>query len=178
MSRQDRPFSVRPFSVTRPICYDLSETTAAEELFLWRLENGLNQVAAAERLGVRLSVINSLENGKRTALSADDIANLMAVTAEWHHETRWLLILARRRSGETASMISADLGVSRVVVNNLERAGSPRLVAYWEGRGFKFPRCDTGISLGYKDIDTSDIPEADEAWFARARLVLPTSGAR
>lgn len=165
MSRQNRPFSIRPFAVTDPICYDLGETTGAEELFLWRLENDYSQSTAAQRLGVKMSVVNSLENGKRTTLSADDMANLMAVTAAWHHETHWLLILARRRSGESASAISADIGFSRMMLNNLERAGAERLVTYWEGRGFKFPRRGAVAQAAGDDVDTSDIPEA--------RVVLP-----
>lgn len=31
-------------------------------------------------------------------------------------------------------------------------------------------------AIGDQDIDTSDIPEADEAWFKDAKLVIPQKG--
>ena len=31
-------------------------------------------------------------------------------------------------------------------------------------------------AIADEDIDTSDIPEADEAWFARAKLIVPEEG--
>ena len=32
------------------------------------------------------------------------------------------------------------------------------------------------VAIADEDIDTSDIPEADEAWFKDAKLVIPQGG--
>ncbi len=49
-------------------------------------------------------------------------------------------LIARRRSGLALREITAALGITTPTFHAWERAADPRVVAWWEGRGFRFPK--------------------------------------
>jgi transcriptional regulator with XRE-family HTH domain len=110
------------------VSLDLTLWTPGERLWLWRLDQGLSQRAAARRLKTSRTTLYQAEHD-RAALPRQ----------LRHPATRgWLLHrLARRRSGTSATALARALGVSRVTLNAWERADDPRLRAWWERQGYR-----------------------------------------
>jgi DNA-binding XRE family transcriptional regulator len=113
---------------------DLSDRTPAEDLWAWRRSRGLTQVEAAARFGVCHQVLSWLENGLRPVP-----AGITARTGCQSPPEPLLAVLARRRYGRGLAGTAALAGVSKVTWLAWERATDPRVRAFWEGRGFRFP---------------------------------------
>lgn len=145
---------LRPFRVTDPD-YDLTRVTDAERLLLWRFRqwserrkrtgdtrgrNGsaLCQTEAAQVLGIPLKAYSNLEQGERATLSAAQTGAVAAAVATVRPTLAELCFLARRRSGLSIRQVEEEAGVSRVTFHARERASETQ--AFWEERGFKFPR--------------------------------------
>lgn len=111
---------------------DLRRRTKGEDLWLWRRCERLTQRAAAGVLGVGRVTLQGME--------ADALHG--APDHAWRQVSRpsktLLLALARRRSRLSLSRISSLVGASHVTVLRWEDEGDPRLVTFWEGRGFIF----------------------------------------
>jgi transcriptional regulator with XRE-family HTH domain len=142
--------------LANPAIYHLGQLSTAERLFLWRHRFdgrsrgnlGLTQVEAAAKLGINANRYIQLEKGKRAALSVDDTTALHRAVGVFTPTMSELCLLARRRSGLMLSDIVLEFDGSRALFNSLEREGSPRLVAFWENRGFRFPKLATrGLHL-------------------------------
>jgi hypothetical protein len=132
--------------------YDLGYLTDAERLWIWRRRqlsrNGrtfgragpaMTQTEAAATIGVSYSSYRAIEAGlgarvlaAEVAAAAEPIEGLVPTQAE-------LCAAARRRSGELLVDVYESLGVSRPWYLRLEREADPRVVAFWEERGFRFP---------------------------------------
>lgn len=150
-----------PDRLADPARYDLGQLTAAERLFLWRhrqkSKNGrvlgrngssMNQAEAAETLGISPKLYNALENGSNFRLSGtlDEVPEqyraILGVAGglrDLTFSTGELCFLARRRSGQMLMTLERELGVSRPRYHDLERAGDPAMIRFWEARGFRFP---------------------------------------
>lgn len=116
--------------------FDLTRRTPGEELFLWRRQQGLNQVAAAKRLRVNLGDFKNVELGKTFVASSDRIRGHDKVTPT----TGDLCRLARRRSSLELRDAAAAVGISHRWILHWERAGDARLVDWWKGRGYIFEK--------------------------------------
>lgn len=136
--------------------FDLRRLSASERVFLWRHRkkttsgrllgcNGsaMSQKEAAIYLGLDRRLFNRIENGFRARLSIDEAAKLLEELEPALNSLEptlgELCFLARRRSGQLLTAIEKELGVSRPTFHALERAGAPRIVAFWTARGFIFP---------------------------------------
>ena len=150
-----------PDRLADPARYDLGRLTAAERLFLWRhrqrATNGrlkgrngssMNQAEAAALLGISPKLYNNLENRLSLRLFSEEACpecgwskwSFLLKRVEGVRPTRGeLCFLARRRSGLLLMTLERELGVSRPRYHDLERAGDPAMVAFWEERGFRFP---------------------------------------
>ncbi len=150
-----------PDRLSNPDRFDLGQLSAAERLFLWRHRqkatcgrllgrNGssMNQVEAAKRLGISSKLYNALENGSQLHLSGtlDEVPELRRALLDVAAELPDLVptagelcFLARRRSGALLTTLEREFGVSRPHYHDLERAGAPAMILFWEDRGFRFP---------------------------------------
>lgn len=149
-----------------PTRYDLTVLTAAEKLFVWRHRikstngrllgrNGprFSQIEAAAQLGIKLITYRSLEDGLRTALSAEDVERLTVALEPLDPTAAELCLLARRRSGRVLGTIESELGVSRPRFHELERVGDAAIIRYWEERGYVFPeRARFSLLLAEKEV--------------------------
>lgn len=141
--------------------YDLGTLTDAETLWLWRHRqlamNGrlmgrsgpvmpigrygaaMSQREAANALGISEKEYVTLEHGQANNVSAVVVAlaqplePLTPTIAE-------LCQIARRRSGELLIDVYESVNLSRPTYLRAERLGDPRIVAFWEDRGFSFRR--------------------------------------
>ena len=142
-----------PDRLADPCRFDLGRLTAADRLFLWRHRqkttcgrllgrNGssMNQIEAAARIGIGPKLYNKLENGLHTRLSAEEASSLLEALGPLVPTTGELCFLARRRSGTLLMSLERALGVSRPRYHELERAGDPAMIQFWQERGFRFPR--------------------------------------
>jgi hypothetical protein len=130
---------------------DLTKLTSGERLWLWRTsrqgrrpktgignESGrMTQLEAGVILGVDSSQYWSLEHSDQLP---DNVADAVFKELGEPPLTRAAQCrLARRRSPLTLTAVVVELGlVSRPTLYKLEAAADPRLVAFWEGRGFRF----------------------------------------
>ncbi len=141
-----------PDRLADPCLRDLGRLAAAERLFLWRhrqrATNGrllgrngssMNQVEAAERLGIGPKLYNKLENGLHSRLSAEEASSLLEALGPLVPTAGELCFLARRRSGQLLMTLERELGASRPYYHALERAGAPSMIRFWEDHGFRFP---------------------------------------
>jgi hypothetical protein len=133
--------------------WDLTELTSGERLWLWRTsrqgrrpktgignESGrMTQLEAGVILRVDSSQYWALEHGDQLP---DNVAEAVFKEIGEPPLTRAAQCrLARRRSPLTLTAVVVELGlVSRPTLYKLEAAADPRLVAFWEGRGFRFGR--------------------------------------
>lgn len=124
---------------------------------------------AADQLGITPREYNTIENRDRAGEEhgnlrerLDRLPSLMSKLSAAEREYRdlealcivgkaiagieptpgLLCQLARRRSGINTTDILRDLGVSRISLWAWETSGAPKLVSYWRGRGFVFPKID------------------------------------
>lgn len=107
------------------------ELTPAEALWLWRRSHGLNQAAAAVRLGCGRGLVSAVERGVGQPRPGWRLGVAPATPS-------LRLALARRRSGYTLDRLAARLGVSRPTLLAMERRGDPALTKFWQG--FTFAR--------------------------------------
>lgn len=99
----------------------------------------MSQNEAATTLGVNSRVYARLEQGLATALTAEDLAGLLAALGPLRPTMGEFCFVARRRSGMDMNSLTAALGVSRPWFYKLEFGADNTMVNYWEGRGFRFP---------------------------------------
>lgn len=97
-----------------------------ELLFLWRRRKNLTQREAARRLKVSVDTYREWEADQRDGQPKKLLKDL--TTAE-------TCVLRRRRSGLTQKEVAAELGLTRVWVNRMEKglADPEALKAYWRG---------------------------------------------
>jgi DNA-binding XRE family transcriptional regulator len=100
----------------------------------------MSQEEAASRLGLSVSAYAALELGYATALRADEVMSLIGPLGPLNPTVGELCVLARRRSGENVHQVTEAIGYSRVSYFRFERDGDPRVVSFWEDRGFRFPQ--------------------------------------
>lgn len=138
---------------------DLSKLTQAELLWLWRrrqlskhskrkptrqstvrrMGRMMTREEASEALGVSENAYARLEVGD-ALLSSDEKSRVRgALAAMAGVVVGELCAVARRRSGGGLRAAEEALGVSRPKMQEMERCGDPRLVRYWESKGFGFP---------------------------------------
>jgi DNA-binding XRE family transcriptional regulator len=134
---------------------DLTNLNTGERLLLWRRRYPTARATTLGRSGARMSRAEAaVELGlsvKRYAKIEDDSGWLDAgLTGEEAARVRKkiadivsptiaeMCYLARRRSGLPLAKVEAALGTTRPTLHKMEREGNPRLVAFWEGRGFLF----------------------------------------
>lgn len=110
---------------------DLSTASPGERLWLVRQNAGMTQREAADRHGCCLSIYQRYEQDKREP-------EYLVVPPPLH--IGLLCALARRRSGLTLNQVAEALGVSKVTVLTMERAGDSRLVNFWRRKKFLFPK--------------------------------------
>lgn len=133
--------------------YDLGHLTIRELLWVWRRRqlatNGrlfgrsgsrMSQREAAEALGLSAQAYRLLERGDTGTLSAAEVATIAEPIDRLEPTTGELCQIARRRSEELLVDVYESVGLSRPYYLRLERAGEARAVAFWEERGFRFPR--------------------------------------
>ena len=108
--------------------YDLSIRTPGEDAWLSRKDRGLTQAEEARRLRVSRTTLWGLETGL-APLRSDRRVRFDPSSSD-------LLLLARRRSGLGLHGVARAAGVSHPTVLDWERRGNPRLIRFWEGRGF------------------------------------------
>jgi DNA-binding XRE family transcriptional regulator len=141
--------------------YDLGTLTDAEILWLWRhrqlATNGrlmgrsgpvmpmgrygaaMSQSEAAGALGISEEEYVKLEHGRTGNVSAAVVA--LAQPLEPITPTiAELCQIARRRSGELLVDVYESANLSRPTYLRAERLGDPRIVSFWEDRGFSFRR--------------------------------------
>jgi transcriptional regulator with XRE-family HTH domain len=139
------------------INFDLGRRDLAENAWLWRhrqpsvegtargrRQGTMSQSEAANGLGVSLSQYIKLENGETTLLSINDLARIRwwlddALNDSDANDAE-LCFLARKRSGMSVKEVASDLGVSTITTSIMEMKGDFRMIRYWVGRGFHFPR--------------------------------------
>jgi DNA-binding XRE family transcriptional regulator len=113
--------------------FDLRKRTKGEELWLWRRDKGLTCAGAAEKLGVGRTTYWRME------------VDRIDPPPQWKwvpvQEPKYVLLLAlaRRRAGLGLYKTARKYGVSHVILLQEERSGSRNLIAFWQGRGFRFP---------------------------------------
>lgn len=145
-------------SIVDPDAYDLERLAAHERLWLWRHRQRSNrpkavrgprydapsQAEMAERLGISRGSYAQLEAGGRGRLSAEELASVVGTRAfaTLVPTVPELCLIARRRSGlemiEVRDALGGE-GFSRPRLLKKEARGDATLVAFWEGRGFRFP---------------------------------------
>lgn len=121
------------------ISKDLGRRTPGEELWLARKATGLTSYEAASRAGVGRNAYREAELDRNPGPTPFK-TGLLKVSRP---SLALLLALARRRSGYGLAKIVRAAGRSKVTLLAWERAGDPRLVSFWEGRGFNFPEKKT-----------------------------------
>lgn len=132
--------------------YDLSSLTDAERLFLWRHRQlnlsgrmfgragpAMGQDEAAREIGLSHGAYRAIETGRGIDVSPAEVARTAESIEDLEPTLGELCRIARRRSGELLVDVYDAVGYSRPYYLRLERAGDPRVVAHWEGRGFRFP---------------------------------------
>ena len=112
---------------------DLTKRTPGETAWLVRKVLELTQVEMAARLGVTENVLIEIEKDRRPSPVSPKFGVQTA-------SPELLLALARRRSGLTLEAVAEARSVSKVTVHAWEAAADPRLVSFWEKRGFRFGR--------------------------------------
>lgn len=110
--------------------YDLRTLTEGEKLWLWRHRLGLTQQLAADHYTVCKRYYVEAELGRRHEKFLTARVGLLNVDEQ--------MALARRRCGRGLLGTATLAGVCHVTLLARERAGDPRLLAFWEGRGFRF----------------------------------------
>lgn len=127
---------------------DLSKPSLGERLWLWRLTaradgRRVTLMEAASKLGVDTSTYWALEVGRLGEDSSSYASALAALVAvdEPVVTVPLALRLARRRAGVRLPDVALFVGIgSRPTFYKAERGGDPRVVRYWEARGFDFSR--------------------------------------
>ncbi|MDE2021160.1 MAG: hypothetical protein KGJ13_12560, partial [Patescibacteria group bacterium] len=126
---------------------DLTCLTHGERLFLWRRAQrapvggtlgrdgaGLSRAEAAAAVGA------TLEDWDRCEIGAVPNRRLLKLLGDQPPPAVGELCrIARRRSGVPLAEIEATMGVARPTLHRMERVGYPRLIAYWQERGYRFP---------------------------------------
>jgi hypothetical protein len=142
---------------TNGINFDLGRRDLAENVWLWRhrqpsidgtargrRQGTMSQSEAASRLGISLSQYIKLENGETTLLSVNDLARIRwwldAALTDTDASDAELCFLARKRSGASVKEVASDLNVSTITTSIMEMRGDFRIIQYWVGQGFHFPR--------------------------------------
>lgn len=129
---------------------DLSRLNAAEELWLWRIRQPVNdprpgkyrhgcmtRAEAAKFLGMSLERYKNLEIGKRINIAVDELPSLAFLRMPRPEMSlREQLLLARRRSGRYIRVIAEDYGHSHTSLLTHEEMASRRLIDYWIAKGF------------------------------------------
>lgn len=150
-----------PERLADPARFDLGQLTAAERLFLWRHRQPspsgrllgrdgrwMSQREAAAFLDVDYKLYGQLENGGQLRLAGtiDEIPTLrrelldvVEGLTDLEPTIGELCFLARRRSGNLLMTIEREMKISRPQYHEMERAGHPWVVQYWEERGYRFP---------------------------------------
>lgn len=129
--------------MSKPMNRDLRAQTPGELLWLWRNHHGLTLRRAAAQLGLGRNKYEEMEGG---GTPIDGWRQVLALSLKLDPRdilTPGLLCkLARRRwAGEVLSLASVAgvVGVSKVALLRWEDIGAPRLVAFWQSKGFVFP---------------------------------------
>lgn len=118
--------------------FDLTRPSEGERFWLWRRSKGWNQARAGAALGIGRGLLSAFEAGRvpenprKSPQTPSKIRQRPSLPL--------LLALARRRSGYPLPKVARAVGVSRTTILAWERAGDPRLVGFWEARGFLFGR--------------------------------------
>lgn len=101
--------------------------TQPEQLLVERRRLGLNQSEMAAQYGITLDVLLDWEKGRRRPLTP---------ARRLHLRPFEVCMLLRKRCGHSQTQMAELLGVSRVLINQMEVGKLPadRLVQYWEGR--------------------------------------------
>lgn len=111
---------------------DLFAATRGEQLYMWRMREGITQEEGAKRLFL----------GERAYLEAEhdrlDFRLPKGVRLPKRFKLPELCYLARRRHGLTLEATAKAFGVSKVTLLARERRADPELVAAWEKRGYLF----------------------------------------
>jgi DNA-binding CsgD family transcriptional regulator len=129
---------------------DLARLSMAEELWLWRLRQPVEQrpdskyrrgemtrAEAAKFLGMSLERYKNLEAGRRINVAADELPSLAFLRMPRPEMSlREQCILARRRSGLYIRQIAEEYGLSHTRVLAHEDMASRRLIDYWSSKGF------------------------------------------
>jgi hypothetical protein len=125
---------------------DLTQVTRGERLFLWRMSQAssnptlgsaqMSQTEAADTLGLRIKVYQAAERD----IGEPPRAVVAFLARAWPQiTTAQRCRLARHRSGLTLDAVAFAAGpMSRPTYLRYEGLGDPRLVAWWETRGFRF----------------------------------------
>jgi transcriptional regulator with XRE-family HTH domain len=157
------------------IDYDLTNLTAAEELYLWRLRrratNGRllgrtgpaqTQAEMAAALGISQQSYSQLELGHAALLTAEQVRALLTQlrVGALRPTLAELCLIARRRSRMMIVDVEAAVGVSRPIFHRLERAADDRIVRFWWYRGFIFPDDRPRIAGGYSGAPVANVLES------------------
>jgi hypothetical protein len=136
--------------MTKEINKDLSQLSLAEELWLWRVRQPakprpnstyhretMTRGEAAKALGMSLERYKNLEAGRRINIALDELPKLAFLRAARSHiSLQEQLFLARRRSGLYIREIAKQFGLSHTRMLAHEDMASPRLIDFWESKGF------------------------------------------
>lgn len=114
---------------------DLSKRTPGEDLWLARKNADETAYEAARRAGWGRGRYRDAELDRGPPLAPAG-ARLRAVPEP---SLALLLLLARRRFGTGLAGVAKALSISRVTLLAAERRADPRLVRFWQKRGFRFP---------------------------------------
>lgn len=125
----------------------LVEVTLSERLWLWRTATRprVSLLDAAERFGLDVSLYWAVETGYERlseaaiAKATDTVKRGLCRLTEPVMTVPLACRLARRRSRLRLAEVVVALGLgSRPTFYKLEAAGDPRIVSFWEERGFSF----------------------------------------
>lgn len=99
----------------------------SEKLRLWRGRLGLSQEDAGRRFGVSAWVYGEMERGASPA-------PVYAWRGPFRMEEHERCLIYRLRAGVTQEHVAAEMGCSRLWVNQMENGhvGCDRLIEYWE----------------------------------------------
>lgn len=99
--------------------------TPQENLYIWRRRKNMNQVEAADALGVTVDRYRAWETGEVTTAVPYRNAGKLSIPEK--------CVLLRRRAGLTQREIAETLGCTRLWVNHMEKGTVPvdRLQEHW-----------------------------------------------
>lgn len=134
--------------------YDASALTDGERVALWRYRRrvrlpvgrgggALTQAQAAVALGLPKAAVARMENGARAEDVAEDAQQRARLAMELGTivptaSERLRVVRLRWREAKLGGLAEVHrmLGVSRPHYLQLEATADPRLIAFWEGKGF------------------------------------------